>query len=71
MEIVNWGELVCWNKWNHRLCIMHTEFLSEGFCVIHHKREFRYYYLLISREKEMRFIYKDQLEKRRMKHRSL
>lgn len=71
MEIVNWGESVCWNKWNHRLYITHTEFLSEEFCVIHHKREFCYYYLLISREKEMCFIYKDQLEKRRMKHRSL
>lgn len=51
---------------------MHTEFLSEEFYVIHHKREFRCYYLLVSPGKEMRFIYKDQLEKRTMvKHRSL
>ena len=47
------------------LYIMHTEFLSEEFYVIHN-RDSQCYYLLISQGKEMSFT-KTNLEKKRNK----
>lgn len=55
MEIVNWAKLVCWNKWNLFLYVMHPKFLSDEFYIIYHRGQFHCYYLLISQEKERSF----------------
>lgn len=48
------------------LYTMHTEFLSEEFYIIYHRKYYHCYNLLISLEREVSFIDKDRLEERRM-----